>query len=94
MGFFWLGVIVGETGPLYFEEGAIPVFWTDSGKIEFYSQKLAAQGFDPMPTWHDDEISDPLRHVTKIIPIHRPQEVVALGVAEVGKGVVEVSLAA
>jgi thiosulfate reductase/polysulfide reductase chain A len=53
------GVIVGEQGPLYFEEGATPVFWTDSGKIEFYSQKLANEGFDPMPTWHDEEVEDP-----------------------------------
>lgn len=53
------GVIVGEPGPLYFEEGAAPVFYTGSGKIELYSQSLAAHGFDPMPTWHDDEVEDP-----------------------------------
>ena len=53
------GVIVGEPGPLYFEEGSPPVFYTDSGKIELYSQRLAAQGFDAMPTWHDGEVEDP-----------------------------------
>jgi thiosulfate reductase/polysulfide reductase chain A len=68
------GVIVGEQGPLYFEEGAAPVFWTDSGKIEFYSQKLAANGFDPIPTWHDDEVDDPPQGYYRLLfgrsPVH------------------------
>jgi thiosulfate reductase/polysulfide reductase chain A len=53
------GVILGEPGPLYFEEGASPYFYTDSGKIELYSAKLAAHGFDAMPTYHDDELDEP-----------------------------------
>jgi thiosulfate reductase/polysulfide reductase chain A len=53
------GVVLGERQPLYFEEGAVPEFWTDSGKIELYSQKLAANGFDPMPTWHSEDVEDP-----------------------------------
>ena len=53
------GVVLGEKQPLYFEEGAVPEFYTDSGKIEFYSQRLAGYGFDPMPTYHDDEVDDP-----------------------------------
>jgi thiosulfate reductase/polysulfide reductase chain A len=53
------GVIVAEPGPLYFEEGAVPEFWTDSGKIELYSPRLASHGFDPMPTYHEDEIEEP-----------------------------------
>jgi thiosulfate reductase/polysulfide reductase chain A len=53
------GVILGEPGPLYFEEGASPDFYTDSGKIELYSAKLAAYGFDAMPTYHDDELEEP-----------------------------------
>jgi thiosulfate reductase/polysulfide reductase chain A len=53
------GVIVGEAGPLYFEEGAVPVFYTESGKIELYSQRLATAGFDPMPVWHESEVEDP-----------------------------------
>lgn len=53
------GVIEAEAGPLYFEEGALPEFYTDSGKIELYSNRLAAHGFDPMPTWHDGEVEDP-----------------------------------
>ncbi len=53
------GVIRGENGPLYFEDGAPAEFYTDSGKIEFYSQKLASYGFDPMPTYHDGEVAAP-----------------------------------
>ena len=50
------GVILGEPGPLYYEEGAAPEFYTESGKIELYSNALASHGFDAMPTYHDDEI--------------------------------------
>jgi thiosulfate reductase/polysulfide reductase chain A len=68
------GVIVGPEGPLYFEEGAPPVFWTDSGKIEFYSQRLAAHGFDPMPTWHDEDVEDPPQGYYRLLfgraPVH------------------------
>jgi len=68
------GVVVGEQPPIYFEEGAAPVFWTDSGKIELYSQKLAANGFDPMPTWHDGEVEDPPRGYYRLLfgraPVH------------------------
>jgi thiosulfate reductase/polysulfide reductase chain A len=53
------GVILGEPGPLYFEEGAAPVFYTDSGKIELYSARLASYGFDPMPTHHEDDVDEP-----------------------------------
>ncbi len=53
------GVILGEPSPLYFDEGAVPEFWTDSGKIELYSQRLAGHGFDPMPVYHDDELEEP-----------------------------------
>ncbi len=68
------GVIKGEQGPIYFEEGAAPVFWTDSGMIEFYSQKLAAAGFDAMPTWHDEEVEDPPQGYYRLLfgraPVH------------------------
>ncbi|UCE03574.1 MAG: molybdopterin-dependent oxidoreductase [Candidatus Latescibacterota bacterium] len=53
------GVIQGEQQPIYFEEGVAPEFWTDSGRIELYSNELAQHGFDPMPTWHDDELEEP-----------------------------------
>lgn len=53
------GVILGDPRPLYYEEGAVPEFWTDSGKIELYSQRLASHGFDPIPAWHDGELEEP-----------------------------------
>lgn len=53
------GVILGTRRPIYFEEGAVPVFPTPSGKIELYSRRLAAHGFDPIPTWHDEDLEDP-----------------------------------
>jgi len=36
---------------MYFEEGVQPEFWTESGKVELYSSKLARYGHDPMPTY-------------------------------------------
>jgi thiosulfate reductase / polysulfide reductase chain A len=53
------GVVLGDAGPLYFEEGAPPEFYTPSGRIELYSHQLAALGFDPIPTWHDGELEEP-----------------------------------
>lgn len=53
------GVIELPAAPLYFEEGAVPEFYTDSGRIELYSQKLAAHGFDPLPVFDDAEVEDP-----------------------------------
>ena len=45
------GVKVYPRQPLYFEDGVPPDFYTDSGKIELYSYKLASHGQDPMPTY-------------------------------------------
>jgi len=61
------GVIVGDPQPIYFEEGAQPTFWTESGKIELYSQRLAAHGFDPMPKWHDGELEEPPRGYYRLL---------------------------
>ena len=47
------GVKVFPKQPLYFEDGVNPEFMTDSGKIELYSAKLAAHGYDPMPVYKD-----------------------------------------
>lgn len=47
------GVKVFPPQPLYFEDGVPPEFYTDSGKIELYSAKLAASGQDPMPEYTD-----------------------------------------
>jgi len=68
------GVIPGKPEPIYFEEGVTPEFYTDSGKIELYSPRLATLGFDPMPTWHDDDVEDPppghYRLLTGRAPVH------------------------
>lgn len=40
-----------KSGPLYIEDGADYQFYTASGKIELYSDKLAKLGFDPMPKY-------------------------------------------
>jgi thiosulfate reductase/polysulfide reductase chain A len=53
------GVVLGGPEPIYFEEGAPAEFGTPSGKIELYSPRLAEHGFDPLPTWHDDDVEDP-----------------------------------
>jgi thiosulfate reductase / polysulfide reductase chain A len=47
------GVHLGKPEPIYFEEGAPADFYTESGKIELYSPKLASEGFDPMPVYTD-----------------------------------------
>jgi len=47
------GVVVFPRRPLYFEEGVPPVFNTDSGKIELYSNQLAAYGQEPIPVYKD-----------------------------------------
>ena len=49
------GVIRGKVRPIYFEEGAAPVFDTPSHKIELYSDKLRKAGFDPMPQFRPAE---------------------------------------
>ncbi|MGD2071092.1 MAG: molybdopterin-dependent oxidoreductase [Gemmatimonadota bacterium] len=68
------GVARGEPGPLYYEEGAAPEFYTDSGKIELYSHRLASHGFDPMPTWHDGELEEPANGFYRLLfgraPMH------------------------
>ena len=49
------GVVKAPKGPIYFEEGVQPVFWTPSGKIEFYSLQLKEKGFDPVPKFTEPE---------------------------------------
>ena len=61
------GVILGEPGPLYYEEGAVPTFYTDSGRIELYSQRLASHGFDPMPTYHEEDVDEPPRGYYRLL---------------------------
>ncbi len=45
------GVITMPAQPLSYEEGALPSFPTETGKIELYSTALAAAGFDPLPVY-------------------------------------------
>ncbi|MCB1047478.1 MAG: molybdopterin-dependent oxidoreductase [Calditrichaeota bacterium] len=48
------GVITAPTPvPTCVEDGLQLEFYTDSGKIELFSNKLLAQGFDPMPVYTD-----------------------------------------
>ena len=41
-------------GPLRLAAGEVQEFRTPSGKLEFYSEQLAAQGLAPMPDWQSD----------------------------------------
>jgi len=45
------GIILGQSKPLYYEDGAPAEFYTPSGKIEFYSLQLERTGFDPVPRY-------------------------------------------
>ena len=46
-----VGVIMGEKKPITVEEGLALEFPTPSGKVEFWSDQLAAKGFDPVPKY-------------------------------------------
>lgn len=55
-GFDWAqlqreGVILAKPAPIYVEDGAEIKFDTPSGKVEFWSEQLAAKGFDPVPRY-------------------------------------------
>ncbi len=49
------GVILGEKVPVSEEEGLDLKFFTDSGKIELYSEPLKQLGFDPLPEFTPPE---------------------------------------
>lgn len=66
------GVILGEPKPTTVEEGLALEFDTPSKKVEFFSDQLAAKGFDPVPRYTPPE-SPPtghLRLVTGRAPMH------------------------
>jgi thiosulfate reductase/polysulfide reductase chain A len=46
-----VGVVMGEKKPTTVDEGLELEFPTPSGKVEFYSEQLAAKGFDPIPKY-------------------------------------------
>jgi anaerobic selenocysteine-containing dehydrogenase len=45
---------VGEAGPVRLAPQGGQEFRTPSGKLEFYSEQMAAQGLAPMPDWRPD----------------------------------------
>ncbi|MFC1491721.1 molybdopterin-dependent oxidoreductase, partial [Nitrospinota bacterium] len=45
------GTLTRKGGPRFIEEGAPARFKTPSGKIELYSERLRAKGFDPVPCY-------------------------------------------
>ncbi|GAB4290752.1 MAG: molybdopterin-dependent oxidoreductase [Ignavibacteriaceae bacterium] len=53
------GIVKGEKQPVYFDEGIAPVFYTPSGKVEFYSLQLEEKGFDPLPRYVKPESPPP-----------------------------------
>ncbi|OFZ22232.1 MAG: nitrate reductase [Bdellovibrionales bacterium GWB1_55_8] len=53
------GVILGKKEPVCEEEGLIPSFGTESGKIELHSAALKKMGFDPIPNFYPPEEPPP-----------------------------------
>ncbi len=45
------GLLKGNKSAKYIEDGIEPVFYTPTGKIEFYSLQLKEAGLDPMPVY-------------------------------------------
>ena len=66
------GVILGEPEPTTVEEGLALEFDTPSKKVEFWSDQLAAKGFDPVPRYTPPEEppAGHLRLVTGRAPMH------------------------
>ncbi len=50
------GVAFGGHPPTCEEEGLLPSFATDSGKIELYSKAMLAAGLDPLPNYYPQEL--------------------------------------
>ncbi len=66
------GVIVAPHQPITVEEGLELSFDTPSGKVEFWSDQLAAKGFDPVPkyTKHPEAPAGHFRLITGRAPGH------------------------
>ena len=66
------GVILGDAQATTVEEGLALEFDTPSKKVEFYSEQLAAKGFDPVPRYTPPDETPPgyLRLVTGRAPMH------------------------
>ncbi len=66
------GVIIGKPKPIFVEDGAELSFDTPSGKVEFWSQQLAAKGFDPVPKYRSPNTGPDgyFRLITGRAPVH------------------------
>jgi len=66
------GIIVAPHQPTTVEEGLELEFATPSGKVEFWSDQLAAKGFDPVPkyTKHPEAPAGSFRLITGRAPGH------------------------
>jgi thiosulfate reductase/polysulfide reductase chain A len=66
------GVIRGKGEPVYVEDGLALAFDTPSGKVEFWSDQLAAKGFDPVPKYRAPAPAPQgyFRLVTGRAPVH------------------------
>ncbi|MBK8943860.1 MAG: molybdopterin-dependent oxidoreductase [Ignavibacteriae bacterium] len=49
------GIIKAPQQPIYYGENDVPEFYTQSGKVEFYSIPLKEAGFDPVPKYTKPE---------------------------------------
>jgi thiosulfate reductase/polysulfide reductase chain A len=66
------GVILGKEQPIFVEDGLELTFDTPSGKVEFFSEQLAAKGFDPVPKYRPPAAGPDgaLRLITGRAPVH------------------------
>ena len=66
------GAVIGKLQPVYIEDGIAPVFDTPSHKIELYSDRLKAAGFDPMPQFRpvEEPPEGMFRLLTGRAPVH------------------------
>ncbi len=66
------GVIMGKPHPITVETGLDLTFDTPSGKVEFWSERLAQAGFDPVPKYTEHPLAPAgyLRLITGRAPVH------------------------
>jgi len=66
------GIIKGRKEPIYQGENEDPVFYTPTGKIEFYSRQLKEAGFDPIPKYvkHEEPPAGYFRLLFGRSPVH------------------------
>lgn len=66
------GILMGPPNPVTVEDGLALSFDTPSHKVEFWSEQLAAAGFDPVPkyTAHPQAPAGHFRLITGRAPVH------------------------